>query len=218
VVSNIHPDPLHLLWRESQRLPETVLSFRSTILPYVVGRMTAKRKVAGSNLLTDNFSTCNPTYLRLWALWVPGEESWGRSDPRKADENQSLSHRIKSNQSTLAAKCRHNDLEDYSLLLILGLPPQPLNGLRMPALPSKPNLIISRPPADEMAPSAQALRGSKSPNFSTRWYQESMSNLFFPSNSTIHFSVRSLILPRPILPDPSIIRLLVFLAKVGALL
>jgi hypothetical protein len=24
-------------------------------------------------------STCNPTYLQLWALWVPGKESWGRS-------------------------------------------------------------------------------------------------------------------------------------------
>jgi hypothetical protein len=75
----------------------------------MVGRMKSKRKVAGSNLVTDNFLTCNPTYLQLWALWVPGEESWGRSkklgsNPRKADENQSLSHRIRSNQSTVAAK------------------------------------------------------------------------------------------------------------------
>jgi hypothetical protein len=52
---------------------------RTTILPNVVGRMTAKRKVAGSNLVTDDFPTCNPTYLQLWALWAPGEESWGRS-------------------------------------------------------------------------------------------------------------------------------------------
>jgi hypothetical protein len=51
----------------------------TTILPNVVGRMTGKRKVAGSNLVADDFSTCNPTYLQLWALWVPGEESWGRS-------------------------------------------------------------------------------------------------------------------------------------------
>jgi hypothetical protein len=41
--------------------------------------MTAKRKVAGSNLVTDAFSTCNPTYLQLWDLWVPVEEYWGRS-------------------------------------------------------------------------------------------------------------------------------------------
>jgi hypothetical protein len=61
------------------RLPaESPLLF-TTNLPNVVGRMTAKRKVAGSNLVTDDFSTCNPTYLQLWALWVPGEESWGRS-------------------------------------------------------------------------------------------------------------------------------------------
>jgi hypothetical protein len=32
----------------------------TTILPNVVGRMTAKRKVASSNLVTDDSSTCNP--------------------------------------------------------------------------------------------------------------------------------------------------------------
>jgi hypothetical protein len=36
--------------------------------------MTAKRKVAGSNLVPDDFATCNPTYLQLWAFRVPGEE------------------------------------------------------------------------------------------------------------------------------------------------
>jgi hypothetical protein len=76
----------------------------STILPNVVGRMTAKRKVAGSNLVTDDFSTCNPTYLQLWALWVPGEGVKLGSNSRKADENQSLFLRIKPDQSTLAAK------------------------------------------------------------------------------------------------------------------
>jgi hypothetical protein len=48
---------------------------RYNILPNVVGCMTAKRKVAGSNLVTDDFQTRNPIYLQLWALWVPGEES-----------------------------------------------------------------------------------------------------------------------------------------------
>jgi hypothetical protein len=46
--------------------------------PNVVGRVTAKRKVAGSNLATNDFSTCNPTYLQLLALWVLGkDENWG---------------------------------------------------------------------------------------------------------------------------------------------
>jgi hypothetical protein len=70
--------------------------------------MTAKRKVVGSNLVTDDFSTCNPTYLQLWALWIPGRNPGEGvklgSNPRKADENHSLSYSIKSNQSTLAAK------------------------------------------------------------------------------------------------------------------
>jgi hypothetical protein len=58
--------------------------------------MTAKRKVAGSNLVTDDFPTCNPTYLQLWVPVGrnPGEGGKLGSNPRKADENQSLSHRI----------------------------------------------------------------------------------------------------------------------------
>jgi hypothetical protein len=69
--------------------------------------MTGKRKVAGSNLVTDDFSTCNPTCscgLCGYLGRSPGEGVKLGSNPRKADENHSLSHRIKSNQSTLAAK------------------------------------------------------------------------------------------------------------------
>jgi hypothetical protein len=52
----------------------------TTILPNVVGRMTAKRKVAGSNLVTDDFNLqlYLPAVVGLSTLWVPGEESWGR--------------------------------------------------------------------------------------------------------------------------------------------
>jgi hypothetical protein len=85
-------------------------SLLTTILPNVVGRMTAKRKVASSNLITDDFLDCNPTskacscglcgYLGMNS----GEGVKLVSNPRKADKNHSPSHRIKSNQSTLAAK------------------------------------------------------------------------------------------------------------------
>jgi len=54
----------------------TFLFHLSTILPNVVGRKTAKRKVK-CRLRRD--LSLHPTYLQMWALWVPGEESWGRS-------------------------------------------------------------------------------------------------------------------------------------------
>jgi hypothetical protein len=68
--------------------------------------MTAKRKVAGSNLVTDDFSTLLACSCGLCGYLGrnPGEGVKLGSNPRKADENHSLSHRIKSNQPTLAAE------------------------------------------------------------------------------------------------------------------
>jgi hypothetical protein len=43
-------------------------------------------------------------FVGTWGPRNPGEGVKLGSKPRKADENQSLSHRIKSNKSTLAAK------------------------------------------------------------------------------------------------------------------
>jgi hypothetical protein len=55
--------------------------------------MTGKRKVAGSNLVTDDFSTCNPTCdcgLCGYLVRNPGEGVKLGSNPRKAGENHSL--------------------------------------------------------------------------------------------------------------------------------
>jgi len=83
------------------RFPSALFTL-TTILPDVVGRMTAKREAAGSTPYADGFSACTPSYWQLWALWVPGEEPWGRSKAGEESQedqmstNPSLSVRVQS--------------------------------------------------------------------------------------------------------------------------
>jgi hypothetical protein len=78
------------------------------------------KKVAGSVLVPDTRKNLHPTRVQLWALWVPGEESWGRSESGKecqgGDKNEiqlspstlSPSPNVLRRQSSQAANGRKN--------------------------------------------------------------------------------------------------------------
>jgi hypothetical protein len=67
------PPPSPTLLPGDPKLRLKVRYFLANILPNVVGRMTAKRKVAGSNFVTDNFSNLQPYLLAV----VSFVSTWG---------------------------------------------------------------------------------------------------------------------------------------------
>jgi hypothetical protein len=95
----------------------------STILSGMVGHMTVKTEGAGSSLVSDNFSNLNLSCPQLWALWVPEEESRGRSG---IGEESQEGHPIKSISLPLPA-CQSNQTKSgckrYTRISVKNKPP-----------------------------------------------------------------------------------------------
>ena len=60
----------------------------------------------------------HPTYLHLWALWVPGEESWGRSNTEERSQEGQMKINPSLNVVVQSAKSGCKRTVNKSFILI----------------------------------------------------------------------------------------------------